>query len=51
MLRGLVRGQLHAHDKVGGVASGGEGPASVARLVERDDVRWTLRDVVPLARL
>ena len=25
--------------------------ATVTRLVERDDVRWTLRDVVPLARL
>lgn len=34
----LVRGQFHAHHKVGGVTSGGEGPSAITCLVEGDGV-------------
>lgn len=51
MLLWLVRGQLHAHHEVSGVAGGGEGSPPVAGLVEGHSVGWSLGDVVSLARL
>ena len=41
VLRRLVCGQQDGHDKVGGVASGGQRAATLAGLVE-----WTLIDVL-----
>ena len=47
----FVRGNLHANDKVGGVASGGEGTPPLTRLVHWTPVGTGFRQVRALARL
>ena len=51
MLLGLVGGYLHGHNKVGGVAGGGEGATTVAGLVDWSSVGGLLWDLVLLTGL